>query len=73
MHADFELLLRRYAVEAAAAGVTGDTNEAEAVAGVLADAFESGEGALVVDVSFKVFGLLTETLLVLTGFGSRFR
>lgn len=72
VHLDFHLLLGRDAVEAAAAGVALDVDDAEAVAGVLADALEGGEGAWVVDAGFEVFGIGAEHFLVFLGLGDDF-
>ena len=70
-HFDFELFLRRDAVEAAAAGVALYVDDTEAVAGVFADAFESGEGAGV-DLGFEGEGFFSEAFFVLAGFGNDF-
>lgn len=69
MHLDFELLLRGDAVEAAAAGVALDVNHTQTVAGIFADALEGIE-RIGVDFRLEFLGLLTEALLVLTGFGN---
>ena len=66
MHLDFKLTLGRNTVEAAAAGITLDVNHAEAVAGILSDTLECGQGACI-DHRLQVLGLLTQTLLVLAG------
>ena len=71
VESDFELFLRRDAVEAATAGVTLDVDDAETVAGVLADAFEGLESA-VVDARFDSFGFLAEGLFFLTGLADDF-
>lgn len=65
VHLDLHLFLRRNAVEAASAGVTLDIDYAETVAGVLAYALECGECAGV-DLWLKFFGVLAQTLFVLT-------
>lgn len=70
-HFDFELFLRRDAVETTTAGVALDVDDAEAVAGVFADALERGQGAGV-DHRLEVFCLFAEALFVLAGFGDDF-
>ena len=69
VHLDFELLLRGDTVEAAAAGVALDVNNTQTVAGIFADALEGIE-RIGVDFRLELLGLLTEALLVLTGFGN---
>ena len=69
VHLDFELLLRGDAVEAAAAGVALDVDNTQTVAGIFADALEGIE-RIGVDFRLELLGLLTEALLVLTGFGN---
>jgi hypothetical protein len=71
VHFDFHLFLRRDAVEAATTGVTLDVNDAEAVASVFADAFESGECTLV-DVWFESFCFFAEAFFFLTSFANDF-
>ena len=69
MHLDLHLLLGRDAVEATTAGVTLNVDHAEAVAGVLADALEGGEGAGIVDAGLEVLGVGAEDLFILLGLG----
>ena len=68
---DFELFLRWDAVETAAARIALDVDNTKAVAGIFANAFE-GVKCVGVDFGFEVFGLLAQTLFVLTGFRNDF-
>ncbi len=65
-HLYLGLFLRRNAVEASAAGAALDIDDAETVAGVLADAFESCQCARV-DLGLEFFGLGAKEFFVLTG------
>ena len=71
VHLDFHLALRWNAVEAAAASVTLNVYDTQAVACALADAFESGEQARV-DFSFEFLGFFANALFVLLGFRYNF-
>ena len=64
VHTDFHLLLRGDAVEAAAAGIALHVYDAEAVAGVFADALEGCEGTLV-DFGLKCLGLGAQCFFLL--------
>ena len=72
MHFDFHLALSRNAVEAAAARVTLNGNDAQSVASITANAFEGLQEAFVVDFAFDGFCLSVEFFLVLTSFGDDF-
>lgn len=61
MALDFDLFLRGNTVEATAAGVTVDNNDAEAVVHFVADALECREGALV-DCRLEGFGASEKVL-----------
>ena len=67
MESDFKLFLRGNAVEAASARVTLNVNDAETVAGVFADAFESLKSALV-DAWFDGFSFFAQSFLFLASF-----
>lgn len=67
VHLDFDLLLRGNAVEAATAGVTVDDDDAETIAGILADTLECIEST-VVDTGFERLGTTDEIFLFGAGF-----
>ncbi len=67
VHLDLHLLLRRDAVEAASTGIALYVYDAETVAGVVTDALEGFECALV-DARLYLLGLYAQTLFVLFGF-----
>lgn len=67
MHLDLHLLLRGNAVEAAAACVTLDVDNAETIACVLADALECCECAGI-DLRLDCFCFLAQLVLILAGF-----
>ena len=66
VHLDLHLALRRDAVEAAATSITLDIDDAKTIAGILADALEGIECALI-DLRLKSESFGAEFLLVLFG------
>ena len=63
---DLHLFLRWNTVEATAAGIALDIDEAQTVTGILADALECRKYTLVIDMLLDLLGLFAQTLLILT-------
>ena len=68
MHLDFHLALGRYAVEATSTGITLNVDDAQTVAGILANALEGRQQTLVVELHLKLLSLVAELLLILLCF-----
>ena len=64
MHLDFKLTLGRNLIEAAATRLTLNSNDAKAIACILADTLESGK-SIVVDERFESLSLGADSLLFL--------
>lgn len=67
VHLDIELTLGRNLVEATAASITLHIDNAQAVAGILADALETGKKTRL-NLCFQIAGLHLQHFLFLTGF-----
>ena len=72
VHLDFKLTLWRNLVEAAAAGLTLHGDDAQTVAGIIADTLEGFQCVLIIDILLKVDGFQTEILLLLLGLADDF-